>query len=398
MDSVENPFAELPEGLVDDMLSNSREVSINLLQRFKEIVEKKAEIRKTLESSGQLKNSADLGSARSFPTSAGIDGSYTIERMLSTDFACVAAVAVEGLTPPGPENRKWPKPRYFSHIESVKHHEATSQALRGLSAGLELYLTVKAPHDVVFLDGSMKTPLIFLNNASVKMDTDEIPETLKEVFMNGKNAVNEDMIRYPNFADVISAYEEILSSSRTDKIYAAIPKYTTKNELTESLGLGQYEDRGFLNFILKAGEYVGPLNSASDASPHLTLSSIPSKFPVSASTRNSVDNIVKNLLPDISIIYFRPSNSFPVLRIEVPQSVAKNKSRLRILLEAIEIQTTSLSIMEPYPLYLADRMVKHLSTAVPAIRKSAFQDISEKWNGDISEVYMGMHSYRTEGE
>ncbi len=395
MDTNDNPFEELPEGLVEEMLSNSKEVSETLFKKFREIVERRSEIRSLLESSGYLRNCNEIENSKTYPTSAGIDGSYTLERMLSMDFACVAAVAVEGLTPPGPEKRNWPRPRYFSHIESVRHNEDTSQVLRGISAGLELFLAAKAPHDVVFIDGSMKTPLIFLNNATEKMKT--IPPSLKEVFLYGKNSVNEDKIRFPNFNDVISAYAEILASPRTDKIYAAVPKYTTKNELAEKLGLDQYEDRGLLNFILKGGEYVGPLESASEDSPHLVLNYMPDEFKSSEALRIKVKSIVEDLLPNISIIYFRPSNYSPVFRIEIPKSVAYNNSRLSTLFEAIEIQSMSLSIMEPYPLYLADRMVKHLSTAVPAIRKAAFQEISENWAGDISDIYMGMHSYRTEG-
>jgi hypothetical protein len=390
-----DPFEELPEGLVEEMLSNARGVSVDLMGKFKEIVDRRNEIRRALEKNDDLKNYSDLGNARTYPTSAGVDGSYTMERMLSMDFACVAAVAVEGLTPPGPEKRNWPKPRYFSHIEAVRHNEDTSQVLRGISAGLELHLTVKAPHDVVFLDGSMKTPLIFLNNAAVKMST--IPNTLREVFLNGKNAVNEDRVRFPDFKDVVNDYEEVLRADRTDKIYAAIPKYTTRNELSEKLGLKDYEDRGLLNFILKAGEYVGPLDPSNDGNPHLSLSPIGDFYDISEGLKRKVNSIVNDLLPSLSVLYFRPSNYSPVLRAEVPKPIATNKNRLRTLLEAIEIQSASLSIMEPYPLYLADRMVKHLSTAVPAIRKSAFQEISENWEGDISDVYMGMHTYRTIG-
>ncbi len=389
-----NPFEELPEGLVEEMLSNSKLVSTNLLGKFNEIIESKSKIREKLEESGILKNYGDLNLSKTYPTSAGVDGSYTMERMLSMDFACLAAVAVEGLTPPGPEKRNWPKPRYFSHIEAVPHNDDTSQILRGQMAGLELFLAVKAPHDVVFLDGSLKTPLIFLNNAAERIAS--VPKSLREVFLNGKNAQNEDKVRFPNFSLIIDAYVEILESKSSDKIYSAIPKYTTRNELCENLGLPDHEDRGLLNFILKGGEYVGPLDATDSGGLHLNLNHIRKFYDVNSNIQSQVDAIVRDLFPNVVIIYFRPSNFAPVLRMEVPKSVANNKERLRTLFEAIELQTISLSIMEPYPLYLADRMVKHLSTAIPAIRKSAFQEVSENWNGDISDVYMGMHAYRTE--
>jgi hypothetical protein len=52
--------------------------------------------------------------------------------------------------------------------------------------------------------------------------------------------------------------------------------------------------------------------------------------------------------------------------------------------------------MEPYPIYLADRMVKHLGTALPAIRKSTTQEMSLKWDEGIGSMYLAMHGYRTE--
>ncbi|MCL4420461.1 MAG: DNA double-strand break repair nuclease NurA [Candidatus Thermoplasmatota archaeon] len=394
MIEVKDPFEELPEGLVEEMLARSNTISQDLLQKFKEITDRKDILRKNLEKDGLLKNYNEMDGFNTYPTSAGVDGSYSIERMLSLDFACVAAVAVEGLTPPGPEKRNWPKPRYFSHVESIRHNEDTSQVLRGISAGLELHLIVNAPHDVIMLDGSMKTPLIFINNAAEKLET--IPDTLKEVFLNGKDSKNEDQVRFPGFIDIISDYYEILKSERTDKIYAAVPKYTTRNDLSSKFGLPEFEDRGLLNFILKGGEYVGPYESEELESPHLSFVYFPSEYDISSELREKVKKITEELLPNISTIYFRPNAYSPVLRIEVSKSVSKNKSRLRTLMEAIQIQTTSLSIMEPYPLYLADRMVKHLSTAIPAIRKASFQNISENWSGDISNVYMGMHGYRTE--
>ncbi|MGC9001089.1 DNA double-strand break repair nuclease NurA [Caldisericum sp.] len=390
-----NPFEELPEGLVDEMLSNSRLVAGNLAMKYKEISNKKGELRRKLENLNLLKNYNDLSSSQAFPTSAGVDGSYTIERMLASDFACVAAVAVEGLTPPN-EKRYWPKPRYFSNISIVKHNDDTSQVLRGISAGLEIHLAVKAPHDVVFLDGSMKTPIIFLNNATEKILT--APPELRDIFLYGKDAVNEDSVRFPGFKDMINNLEEILKSPRSDKVYVAVPKYTTRNELCQILGYENYEDRGLLNFILQGGEYIGPLDSTPD-NLHISTRYIEEfdKNLVEDGLKDRLTNVIKNFLPSIKIIYFRPYNYSPVFRLEIPNSVSANKSMLSLTLEAIRMQTVSSAIMEPYPLYLADRMVKHLSTAIPAIKNSALQQVAQNWNDNLSNIFMAMHSFRTEG-
>jgi hypothetical protein len=52
--------------------------------------------------------------------------------------------------------------------------------------------------------------------------------------------------------------------------------------------------------------------------------------------------------------------------------------------------------MEPYPLYLADRMVKSLPRSIPAFRQVATQSIAAMYTGSLDEVFYGMHGYRTE--
>jgi len=390
MGETDNPFEDLPEGLVEEMLQRSKQISTEMSDQFGKIFEQKEDIRKTLNEAHLLQNINDLPMPALYPTSSGIDGAYAIERLVSTDFACVAGVAVEGLTPPGPEKRFWPKPRFFSHIDLTSHNEATSQILRGMSVNIELQLAVHAPHDVVFLDGSLLTYGIFLNNATVAFK--DAPPNLKDVFLNGKQAENEDKVKFPGFLDGLNAYKSILSSTRTDKIFAALPKYTTKNEVCQQLGMKNYEDRSLLNFVLKGDEFIGPLELKEEV--HIK---VPEGIENPEAIKTLINEITIVLFPKIRIFYYRPSAFMPVIRIEVPEVVANNKSRLSILLKALQIQCVSVAIMEPYPLYLADRMVKHLSTALPAIRRTATQELSERWKGDITDISIATHGYRTEG-
>jgi hypothetical protein len=53
-------------------------------------------------------------------------------------------------------------------------------------------------------------------------------------------------------------------------------------------------------------------------------------------------------------------------------------------------------MLEPYPVYLADRTAKALARAVPAFRQVTTQRVSEKYQGDIGEVFLAMHGYRSE--
>ena len=53
-------------------------------------------------------------------------------------------------------------------------------------------------------------------------------------------------------------------------------------------------------------------------------------------------------------------------------------------------------MLEPYPIYLADRTVKALARAIPAFRQVTTQQISKRYEGDIGEVFFAMHGYRSE--
>lgn len=384
---TETPFDELPEALVEEMLQSCKNISYDLSNHFKEILEKKNEIRTILQKKELLKNIDELSSTSVYPTSCGIDGSYAIEKLVSTDISAVASVAIEGLIPPGPEKRYWPQPKHFSHVDVTKHSDGTQLLLRGIMMNMELQLAFNAPHDVVFIDGSLTTPFIYFNQAINKIESKDVPKNIVEVFKSGKEQRDEDEVKFPSIGESFTAYETILASLRSDKIFAGIPKYTTKNEVCEKLNLENYEDRGLLNFILKKDEFVGP---------------IPLEQPSEEWHIKSIDEIrdlkqkIINLLEKLYVVYYKPSEFFPVIRVEISSSIAHNKNRLSILFEALQIQCTTPTIMEPFPLYLADRMVKHLSTALPAIRRTSTQEMALNWEETLGSMYIAMHGYRTE--
>ena len=103
------PFAELPAALVDEVLGQTSAVARDLLDSFRQVREERAALRAKLEGSGALIADSSLGYPPA-PTTCAADGSYAIERLLTTDLAAAAAVVVEGLTPPS-EKRHWELPR-----------------------------------------------------------------------------------------------------------------------------------------------------------------------------------------------------------------------------------------------------------------------------------------------
>lgn len=372
------PFSELPAALVDEVLTQTQDVSQRLLVAFDNLKAKRANWRNALMQKDLIRKQTALPFANP-PTTCGVDGSMAIERLLALDLVAVGAVAVEGLTPPS-EARYWPEPRHLVYVNTEIHHADTGSVLRGIMAGNEVQLAKDAPHEVVFLDGSLTTPTIFFNQALSKA-----AETLH---LRVSKHLHENAIAY------LEAYRTILLSTRSDHFWVAMPKYTTKREIGEQVGWhSAYEDRGILSLLLEPGEYTRPLPLKNpDNSWHITVSEIKEG---KEQAQKLVDEITR-LLNGIRVIYYRPIQWWPALRLELAQGVADNPTRLAIVLKGIEHQCQAAAIMEPYPLYMADRMVKHLARSIPVFRQIASQNLAENYDGDIGEVFMSLHGYRTE--
>lgn len=372
------PFAELPAALVDEVLTQTQDVSRRLLAAFDDLKSKRQAWRDGLMQKDLVRKQAALPFANP-PTTCGVDGSMAIERLLALDLVAVGSVAVEGLTPPS-EARYWPEPRHLVYVNTEIHYTDTGSVLRGIMAGNEMQLAKDAPHEVVFLDGSLTTPTIFFNQALSKAA--EAPH------LRVSKHLLEHAIVY------LEAYRTILQSTRSDHFWVAMPKYTTKREIGEQVGWhSAYEDRGILSLVLEPGEYTHPLplkNPESDW--HINLAPLKE----TREQAQKVEREIVKLLNSIKVLYFRPAQWWPALRVELAQAIADNANRLAIVLKGIEYQCQAAAIMEPYPLYMADRMVKHLARSIPVFRQIASQNLAENYAGDIGEVFMSLHGYRTE--
>lgn len=378
-DESPSPFNDLPAALVDEVILSSQGIGKRLLDSFEQVRADRQKRRDQLAAAGLLRREADLDNPH-IPTCCAVDGSYAVERLLTTDLAAAAAVAVEGLTPPS-EKRFWPEPRHQVVVEAETHNDTTGTVLRGLMMTMELGLAAQAPHDLVLLDGSMTTPVIYLNQA-----------------LSGANAAYA-----PKFGDTLkkrakdglTAYLAILKSQRSDKSWVFCPKYTTTREIgIEMEWPASHDDRGMLTMLLEAGEFTDPRTLQEPDSPwHINVSGVPE---ADLEEAKKLEGSVVAALSQVVVIYYKPSRWSPALRLEVNRDVAANRSRLASLLQGVKLQSCSAAIMEPYPLYLADRMVKSLPGAIPAFRQVATQSIAATYTGSLDEVFYGMHGYRTQ--
>ena len=378
------PFADLPAALVEEVLDQTSAVSTELLASFHKVRSDREALRTALDRSGLVITESSLGYPPPPTTCAG-DGSYAIERLLTTDLAAAAAVAVEGLTPPS-EKRHWELPHHKSFVAAEPHYEDTPTVLRAVMLGEELRLVTDAPHDLVMLDGTLTLPIIYFNQALNKA-----PETTQ---LHCARELLDQCLTY------LEAYLTILRSERSDKHFVALPKYSTRREIGREIGWPKsYDDRGMLTMLLNPGEltkprpFEHPLDSDGNVNWHINTRLLPDD--VKSKAAELADDIVASL-GNARVFYYKPQPWLPALRIEIAASIASNTYRLATVVQGIKHQTATPSMLEPYPIYLADRTVKALARAIPAFRQVTTQRISERYEGDIGEVFFAMHGYRSE--
>ncbi len=94
---------------------------------------------------------------------------------------------------------------------------------------------------------------------------------------------------------------------------------------------------------------------------------------------------------------YKPYSWSPVIRIEIPFHVAEDKDKLDLLMQNIKSQCEIQSMLEPYPIYMADRIAKRISPAIPVYKQIIVnQLVNAEKDQNESDILFMMHSYRTE--
>jgi hypothetical protein len=371
---AERPFADLPQALVEELLSKCQEIGGSLVKNFEQMHKSRDSVRHILKKDNILRNKAVLP-FQHIPTCCAVDGAYAVEKMLSNDIVAAVAVAIEGLTPPS-ENRYWNGPNHLAFVDTVNHD--VNSLPRGIMMAMEMDIAYNAPHDIVLMDGSYSTPLIHMNQAVNSMNTKNT-DTLTEYVGN-------------SFNNFVNQYLGIVTSGRSDKTWVYLPKYTTKRELSAMYGSEwpfEYDDRAVLSQIIEPGEFAGPIKAElPDGGFHF------SKTP-GLSDKSKADRLC-SALGEISVMYYKPNMQTPALRVEMNTMAASNDALVSKVLQCLEYQCGFGGIFEPYPLYMADRMAKSLGHTMPTFRQTATLKIAREYVGDLSDVFFGMHGYRTD--
>jgi NurA domain len=374
MYEVDSPsFLEIPASLVEQMLQKTNEIGDILQSSMHDINRRREKFRLQLEQIGLLDNDINFGNIKPL-VSGGVDGAYAVDRLLGTDLLFAAAVGVEGINEL--ENGKRIAPNHDVFVYPEKHNPENMISARAIMLEMEIKLAANAPYDIVYLDGSLTTALIHMYKAIN--------------FIENLNSKSSDKIR-EDFKDFLISYKKILDLKDTYKYYLGIPKYTSRNDIGKNLHWPEnYDDRAILTLILDPGEFTRPKLFTSEEGWHVRLPYEDEELRV---LMQQVISGIKNL----SVIYYKPHPWCPALRIEMPSATAGDETKLNSILINIKNQCQTPSIMEPFPLYMADRIAKHMAPAIPAYKQIIMNQMTQLNDHNEKDIFFLMHSYRTEG-
>jgi hypothetical protein len=371
-------FADLPDALVRDLLAKALPVANLVSKNVEKLRGQKDGLRADARTGHLVLRKADLDVVRE-PSVVGVDGSYQIHHLTALDLSAAAAVAVEGTAKEA--QRFWPQPYHHMWVESVRHSASSVGPLRGLMVSMELELASQAPHDLVLLDGSFTSLVIYLNQGLTGLI--ECPDLLCEEFLS----------RWQS--GLLSRLIELLKSDRT----IAVPKFTSRNELQAELRnppLVEIDGKTLATLILEPGEYTRPLPVLGKDEVYHLAKSVTIGGKQTLLWKDEEEREMNSRLQEVQVIYFRPFGWIPALRLEVTGAIARSASRLSMVLEGITRQFFSPAVMEPYPLFLADRMVKSLGSGVAVIEQAVAQQVAGT-SSDIETTMLFLQNYRTEG-
>jgi len=308
---MNEPFSDLPDALVRDLLMAAMPLAEEVSNNFGRLLTLRKDLRRMAQERALVRRKADLEVTRE-PSVVGIDGSYQIHRLTSIDLCAAAAVAVEGTAKE--TIRHWEEPYHRFWPGTVPHDEITTGLLRGLMISMELELAHIAPHDLVLLDGSFASLIIFLNQGLSNVSED--------------HSLSEELLKRWESDGILQRLTEMLASVST----IAMPKYTSRNELRDELSnsdTSECDGRTLATLILEPGEYTRPLSIYNDDPPY--------RLPRSICSEQSLAEM-NNALTEVKVVYFRPYGWVPALRLEVPGPIAHSSTRLSLALEGIQSQ------------------------------------------------------------
>jgi hypothetical protein len=345
--AADDAFSDLPDALVNDLLRQAMPLAERVSTHLARLKQLEDPMRRRIESAGLIARRTDLEPGRE-PSVVGIDGSYQVHRLTAFDLCAAAAVAVEGTVTEA--QRYWQEPYHRMWVGSLAHSKDAINTLRGLMISMELELAVEAPHDLVLLDGSYIVLLIYLHQGLA-------------TFRDAPYPLGEEFWRRWTDQQILECFVALAQSDRA----VAVPKFSGRNELSgffTGIGLPPADGKTLATIVLAPDEYTRPL-------PIFRFDGEDSEFRFKEEyCSNERQRQINRLVEDLRVVFYKPYEWAPAVRLELPRPIYSSEARMWAVLEGVRRQLLNPAVTEPYPLFLADRMVKSLGAGVSVIEQA----------------------------
>ena len=363
-------FGDLPDALINELLSRAQCIRNKANKHVDTQVRERKPLREQARKLGLINELPKMPNLPPQSVSA-VDGSMVSKRLASFDFHAATALAVDGIGSDTSEDRSLHD--IVVHINPPQPYGR--EVTLALMFCMEYEIANKAidNRELVMLDGAFSTGLIAISKALVSAQ-------------NHNDALISDFFdRWTQ--KTMSNLPEIIVSDRV----IALPKRSSANEFATQTRLFNSREidtngRSTASLILDANEYSGPFCFDS-RTPQTWPPGLYPEFWRDVSSR----------LEELQVVYFKPHDWSHAYRVEMTPKIASDENRRHKALDIIRGQTTNSAMMEPYPLYVADRFAKSLNKGTEAILQAVRSEIIHD-STDPELTFAMLNVYRTEPE
>ncbi len=389
---------------MEKMLDKTNEVGAIINDSINGIRKNRERFREELKDSINSHNENDNDSIHKNTdlSTCGVDGAYVVERLQGTDLLFSCALVTEGLFSKSQKDISFAQSSTSASYSSLapaadnyevfvypeKHDAENAILARAIMLQMEIKLAARSPYDVTYMDGSLTTALIHMYKA-VNLIKEETVAAVEGDDNSGSFVSKEIKSEFEGF---LASYKKILLGDGAcgNKFWVGVPKYTSRNDIGKDHNWpAEYDDRAILTIVLEPGEYTTPILFTDDEAWH-------SNLPYQSDTMEDLMGDVMDGIRKLHVVYYKPYSWSPAIRVEIPSYIAEDKDKLGIVIQNLKSQCEIPSILEPYPLYMADRIAKRISPAIPAYKQIITNQLVNSQDQNEGDILFMMHSYRSE--
>lgn len=370
-------YAHLPEELLAKILEQVP-ASVEKMNKMFDIQEEP--IKNGIEELRNLRMTQKLSCLEYSTSLIAVDGSWILEKLTGTDLLLAVAVGVEGLTEDKTKDWGAERNQYHQWQTVLSHNEANARLGQGVMFLMELSVLAAAQHEIRIMDGTHFTPILKINSMLSAKDENTSDKEYTEAL---KNFLTE------TYKKIIPDIPDIIKAAFNDDRIIAIAKYSSSRDIINRY-LNKFDikldDKTFFSLSLEEDEYLIPLPVGQSAEErkavwddlHIGCNlEIPEQRQLIDDFKSAVNPIrttdvdtKRTKESELFFTYYKPYQDGTAYRIELKNSLAKDKKRLEKYLLSIKKQIVFPEIREPYPQYLVDLMAKSISSGLYAMQES----------------------------